>query len=52
MEFSAKAYIDRLSTEKIERFLEQYYANELDEDYTFIIPYFEYVLERRKANSQ
>ncbi len=52
MDLSVKAYIDRLPTEKIKRFLEQYYADELEEYYTYIIPYLEYVLEQRRATAQ
>ena len=52
MDHSVKEYIERLSTEKLEHFIEQYYADELPEDYSYIIPYMHYVLDRRKADSQ
>ena len=52
MDLSVRAYIDRLPTEKIEKFIEQYYADELSEDYTYIIPYLQYVLDQRKNATQ
>lgn len=52
MDYSLQAYIDRLPTERLEAFLEQYYAGQLQEDFTSMIPYLEYVLAKRKADKQ
>lgn len=52
MEGSLQAYIDRLPTEKIENFLTRYDSGELNEDFSFIVPYLQYILERRKRNTR
>lgn len=52
MEHSIQAYLARLSTERLEAFVQQYYAGELNEDYSCMIPYIQYVLDRRKADPQ
>ena len=52
MEHSVQTYIDRLTTEQLERFIEQYYTGELTEDFSNMVPYLHYVLERRKAGLQ
>ena len=49
---SLQAYIDKLPTERLEAFLEQYYAGQLQEDFSSMIPYLEYVLGKRKADGQ
>ena len=48
MEHSLQAYIERLSTEQLEKFLNQYYAGKFSEDFTYVVPYIEYILGRRK----
>ncbi len=50
MDFSLKTYIERVSTERLEEFLKQYYNGEFTEDFTYVVPYIEYVLDRRKDN--
>lgn len=52
MDHSLQSYIERVSTERLEAFLRQYYDGELTEDFTHIIPYIEYVVDRRKSNNQ
>lgn len=52
MEHSLQAYIERLSTEQLENFLNQYYDGKLAEDFTYVVPYIEYIIDRRKANMQ
>ena len=52
MNGALRAYIDRLSTEKIEKFIKQNNAGELDEDISYIIPYLQYVLAHRKKTTQ
>ena len=52
MDHSLQAYIERLPTERLKEFLKQYYDGEFTEDFTYIIPYIEYVVDRRKANMQ
>ena len=49
MEHTVTAYISRLSTEKLETFLQQYATGELKEDYTYIIPYLQAELASRQA---
>ena len=49
MDLSLTAYINRQSTERLQKFLEDYYEGRLDADYSYIIPYIEYIVERRKA---
>ena len=51
MNDSLRDYIDRLSTEKIETFIKQCSTGELGEDFSYIIPYLQYVLERRKETA-
>ena len=48
MEHSLQAYIERLSTEQLEKFLNQYYDGKFTEDFTYVVPYIEYILDRRK----
>lgn len=52
MDHSLQAYIERLPTERLEEFLQQYYRGEFTEDFAYIVPYIEYVVERRKAQMQ
>ena len=52
MEHSLQTYLEKLSTERLEAFLKQCYAREFTENFSSMIPYVEYVLERRKADSQ
>ena len=52
MEYSLKAYIERQSLERLEQFLEDYYENRLDSDYSYIIPYIEYIVERKKRDER
>ena len=47
-----QAYIESLSTKQLEDFLEQYYNEEFSEDFTYAIPYIEYVLAHRKEGIQ
>lgn len=50
MDYSIQAYIERQATERLEKFLEDYYEGRLDADYTYAIPYIEYVLGKRKQD--
>ena len=52
METSLAAYIERQSLERLEQFLEDYYENRLDSDYSYIIPYMEYIVERKKKETE
>ncbi len=45
-------YINNLSTQRLEQFLEQIYANAFEEDFFDYVPYIKYVLERRKRDDQ
>ena len=45
-------YINNLSTQRLEHFLEQFYADAFEEDFSNYVPYIEYVLERRKRDNQ
>ena len=50
MEHTVKAYLERLPTERLEQFLQQYARGELKEDFSYIIPYLQAELDCRKAN--
>lgn len=50
MSHSLQSYIAKLSTEQLEHFIAQYYAGELTEDYSSVIPYLQHVLNQRKEN--
>ena len=52
MQHTVMAYISRLSTEKLETFLQQYATGELKEDYTYIIPYLQAELSHRQTRTQ
>ncbi len=52
MEHTILAYINELSTQKLEQFLEQFYEDAFDEDFSGYVPYIEYVLDRRKKENQ
>ena len=52
MEHSLKAYIHRLPSERLEWFLEQFYTDNLSEDYTYIVPYVEHILYCRRRDAQ
>ena len=45
-------YINNLSTQRLAQFLEQFYADAFEEDFSNYVPYIEYVLERRKRDNQ
>ena len=48
MDHSVLAYINRLSTQRLEEFLEQFYQGAYIEDFSTYVPYIVSVLERRK----
>ena len=50
MDGAIKGYLERLSTEKLEAFLEDYYEDRLDSDYSYVIPYVEHILYCRKRD--
>ena len=52
MEYSLTAYIERQPLERLEEFLKDYYENRLTSDYTYVIPYIEYVVGRKKAEAK
>ena len=52
MEHTVLAYINMLSTQRLEQFLDQFYNGTSDEDFSLYVPYIEYVLERRKKDCQ
>ena len=52
MEHSVLAYINGLSTPRLEQFLNQFYTGAFDEDFSLYVPYIEYVLDRRKNDEQ
>ena len=52
MDHSVFAYIHRLSTQRLEEFLEQFYQGAYKEDFSPYVPYVEYVLERRKKDCE
>ena len=52
MDHSIQAYIEGLSTEQLEAIMKQYYEEEFEEDFSYAVPYMEYVLARRKAETE
>lgn len=50
MEYSVEAYIRRLSTEKLEKFLQDYMDGNHKEDFTDVIGEVVHELARRKEN--
>ena len=52
MGYTILEYINSLSTQRLEQFLDQFYADAFEEDFSAYIPYIEYVLERRKRDHQ
>lgn len=52
MDHSVFAYIERLPTEKLKAFLQQYYAGEFTEDFSCVIAYMEDMLKRREKENE
>ena len=50
--FCKRISTSSLPTERLEAFLEQYYTGQLQEDFSAMIPYLEYVLGKRKTDKQ
>ena len=49
MEHTVNAYLERLPTDRLEQFLQQYAYEEGKEDFSYIIPYMQAELDRRKV---
>ena len=43
-------YLERLSTERLENFLWQYYNGSFTEDFSYVVPYVENILARRSID--
>lgn len=52
MNHSVQEYIKRLSTERLKAFLEKYIAQELTEDFSYIIPYIRSELYQREQKGE
>lgn len=51
MEYSVEAYLQRLSTEKLEAFLQNYLEGQLEEDFSNVIGEVAQELSRRKEKT-
>ena len=49
MEHTVKGYLSQLSTARLREFLRQYAAGEMNEDFSYIIPYAQAELYRRES---
>ena len=51
MEHTVESYLERLPTEKLAQFIEDYRRGKITENYDKMLPYMEAALEKRKIHA-